>query len=135
MATRETHVLAILDRMLANVGRGLLGAVVVAVDGVVLASRLADQEQLDYLGAIAATVYGVTERTINEFKSGRLDETILKGNTGLLMVLPVNDQALLVLDLDQGANLGMARLEARIAVSALRGVLSAEAPLERAMGR
>lgn len=135
VATRETQVLSILDRMLANLGRDLLGVVVVAVDGVVLAARLADREQLEYLGAIAATVYGITERAIGEFKSGHLDETILKGSTGLLMVLPVSDQALLVIDLDQGGNLGMARLEARIAVAALRGVLKPEAALEHVMGR
>lgn len=133
MSSREGQVLAILDRMLANVGRGVLGAAVVASDGLVLASRLTDSGQIDYLGAIAATIYGVTERAVHEFKTGHVDETIIKANTGLLMVLPIADLGILVLDLDQGANLGMARLEARAAVVSLRTVLAATV-LERTIG-
>ena len=134
MPTREAQVLALLDRMLANIGRDVLGAVVVAPDGVVLASRLMKDEQIDYLGAIAATIYGVTARAVQEFKTGHVDETIIKANTGLLMVVPISEDGLLVLDLDQGANLGMARLEARATATTLRTILASRVSVERTVG-
>ena len=134
MATREEQVLAILDRMIANIGREALGAVTVATDGVVLAARVQDMTRLEQLGAIAAMVFGVTQRVSLDFKQGRLDETIIKADTGLLMVLPINQDSLIVLDLADGANLGMARLEARNALQTLRRVLGVVASQERAVG-
>lgn len=98
MATREEQVLTILDRMLANIGREALGAVTVATDGVVLAARVQDTTRLEQLGAVAAMVFGVTQRVSLDFKQGHLNETIIKADTGLLMVLPINQDSLIVLD-------------------------------------
>jgi predicted regulator of Ras-like GTPase activity (Roadblock/LC7/MglB family) len=132
--TRESQVLTILDRLISNVGRAMVGTAVVAPDGIVLAARLAESTRIEYLGALAATIYGITDRAVREFKSGHLDETIIKASTGLLMVVPISEHGLLVLDLEQGGNLGMARLEARAAVTALREVLSTHELLERSLG-
>jgi predicted regulator of Ras-like GTPase activity (Roadblock/LC7/MglB family) len=50
-------------------------------------------------------------------------ETIIDADGGLFMVLPAGDQSLLAINLKQGANLGMVRLEAREAAKEIGTVL------------
>jgi predicted regulator of Ras-like GTPase activity (Roadblock/LC7/MglB family) len=67
----------------------------------------------DRVGAVAATMIGVTKRISGELKIGSTEESIIKSSQGLFLVLPAGDQALLAVSLRQGANLGMVRIEAR----------------------
>lgn len=124
MRTREDEVVVLLDQMLARIGSEALGVMVVGTDGLVLSSRprniISSQE---HIGAVAATIYGVTERVSLDLKQGHLVETIIEAETGFLLVRPINHEAVLAIDLSLQANLGMARLEARRVVPRLRQVL------------
>ena len=117
MATRQEQVLAILDHLSLNAGNDVTGAVAVSMDGIVLASRMANEVNADRVGAVAATMVGVTRRVSGELKIGTTEETILRGTNGLFIVLPAGDQAMLAVNLKQGANLGLVRLEARDAAA------------------
>ena len=113
MASRQEQVLAVLDRLSNNVGSDISGAVAVSMDGIVLASRMSGEINADRVGAVAATMVGVTRRVSNELKIGATEEAIIRADNGLFMVLPAGDQSLLAVNLRQGANLGMVRIEAR----------------------
>jgi uncharacterized protein len=117
MATRQEQVLAILDRLAMNSGSEITGSVAVSMDGIVLASRMSSDINADRVGAVAATMVGVSRRVSNELKIGLTEEAILKSNNGLFIVLPAGDQAMLAVNLKQGANLGMVRIEARDAAA------------------
>jgi predicted regulator of Ras-like GTPase activity (Roadblock/LC7/MglB family) len=119
MATRQEQVLAILDRLSTNGGTDITGAVAVSMDGIVLASRMANEVNADRVGAVAATMVGVTRRVSGELKIGFPEEAIIKADNGLFMVLPAGDQSLLAVNLRHGANLGMVRIEAREAAAAI----------------
>ena len=119
MASRQEQVLAILDKLSSNAGTDVTGAVAVSMDGIVLASRMATEINADRVGAVAATMVGVTRRVSNELKIGLTEEAILKADNGLFMVLPAGEQNLLAVNLRQGANLGMVRIEAREAAQAI----------------
>ena len=119
MASRQDQVLAILDRLTANSGNDVSGAVAVSMDGIVLASRMSSDINADRVGAVAATMVGATRRVSAELKIGATEEAIIKSNNGLFMVLPAGDQSLLAVNLRQGANLGMVRIEAREAAVAI----------------
>ena len=119
MASRQEQVLAILDKLSSNAGSDVTGAVAVSMDGIVLASRMTTEVNADRVGAVAATMVGVTRRVSNELKIGATEEAILKADNGLFMVLPAGDQSLLAVNLKQGANLGMVRIEAREAAQAI----------------
>src|SRR5690349_17984761 len=119
MATRQEQVLAILDRLATNGGTDITGAVAVSMDGIVLASRMANEVNADRIGAVAATMVGVTRRVSGELKIGSPEEAIIKADNGLFMVLPAGDQSLLAVNLRHGANLGMVRIEAREAAAAI----------------
>ena len=119
MATRQEQVLAILDRLAVNGGSDITGSVAVSMDGIVLASRMANEVNADRVGAVAATMVGVTRRVSGELKIGFPEEAIIKADNGLFMVLPAGDQSLLAVNLRHGANLGMVRIEAREAAAAI----------------
>lgn len=123
MASRQDQVVAILDQLSSTGGTDITGAVAVGLDGIVLASRMANDVNADRVGAVAATMVGVTRRVSQELKIGTSEEMIIKAANGFFMVLPAGEQALLAINLKQGANLGMVRIEARDAAGAIGLVL------------
>jgi uncharacterized protein len=119
MSTRLEQITAILDRLSTNGGSDITGAVAVNTDGIVLASRMAGDHNADRVGAVAATMVGVTKRVSGDLKLGTAEETIIKAENGLFVVLPAGDQSLLAVNLRQGASLGIALIEAREAAAAI----------------
>lgn len=119
MSNRQTAILGALDRLASNLGNDISGAVAVSTDGIVLASRMSNEINAERVGAVAATMIGVTRRVSGELKIGIPEEAIIKANNGLFLVLPAGDQALLAVNLRQGANLGLVRIEARETASVI----------------
>ena len=52
-------------------------------------------------------------------KPGQAEESIIRADNGLLMVLPAGEQALLAVNMRQGAALGIVMIEARDAAAAI----------------
>lgn len=123
MSSKQEQIATVLDRFASNAGNDVAGVAAVSMDGIVLVSRMATDVNADRVGAVAATMMGVTRRVSGELKIGAAEETIIKSDNGLFLVLPVGDQSLLAVNLREGANLGMVRLEARDAVKAIGSVL------------
>jgi len=123
MTTRQEQVLEVLEQLMVNSGNDMLGAVAVSMDCIVLASRMATDVNADRVGAVAATMVGVTRRVSNELKIGLTEEAIIKADNGFFMVLPAGEQSLLAVTLRQGANLGMVRIEARDAATSISKIL------------
>ncbi len=123
MATRQEQIAAILEKLTANAGTDVGGVAAVGMDGIVLVSRMSADVNADRVGAVAATMMGVTRRVSGELKIGMPKETIIDADGGLFMVLPAGEQSLLAINLKQGANLGMVRLEAREAAKEIGTVL------------
>jgi uncharacterized protein len=123
MASRQEQIAEILDRLRSNAGSDVNGAAAVGMDGIVLVSRMSAEVNADRVGAVAATMMGVTRRVSGELKIGFPKETIIEADDGLFMVLPSGEQSLLAINLQQGANLGLVRLEAREASQEIGKVL------------
>lgn len=123
MASRQEQITDILERFATNAGNDVSGVAAVSMDGIVLVSRMAADVNADRVGAVAATMMGVTRRVSGELKLGLPEETIIKSGNGLFMVLPAGDHGLLAVNLRQGANLGMVRLEARDAAHSISQVI------------
>ena len=119
MSTRLEQITAILDRLSANGGADITAAVAVNMDGIVLASRVMGDTNPDRVGAVAASLVGMTKRVAGDLKIGNAEETILRADEGLFVVLPSGDQSLLAVNLRGGANLGIALIEAREAAAAI----------------
>jgi len=123
MPSRQEQIAVVLERLLANTGSDVTGVAAVSMDGIVLVSRLSADVNEDRLGAVAATMMGVTRRVSGELRIGAAEEIIMKAREGLFMVFPIGEQNLLAVHMRQGANLGLVRLEAREAAAAINRVL------------
>jgi predicted regulator of Ras-like GTPase activity (Roadblock/LC7/MglB family) len=123
MATRQEQISEVLDKLRANAGPEVGGVAAVGMDGIVLVSRMSTEVNADRVGAVAATMMGVTRRVSGELKIGLPKETIIDADGGLFMVLPAGDQSLLAINLQKGANLGMVRIEAREASKEIGNIL------------
>jgi hypothetical protein len=123
MSTRQEQIAAILDQLRTNAGTDVAGVAAVGMDGIVLVSRMSSDVNADRVGAVAATMMGVTRRVSGELKIGSIKETIIDADEGLFMVLPASSQSLLAITLRKGANLGMVRIEGREAAQEIGKVL------------
>jgi hypothetical protein len=123
MASRQEQLAGVLEQLAANAGSDVAGVAAVGMDGIVLVSRMSAEVNADRVGAVAATMMGVTRRVSGELRIGVPEETIIKSDNGLFMVLPAGDQSLLAINLREGANLGMVRLEARSAAQEIGRLL------------
>lgn len=119
MSTRLEQITAILDRLSVSGGADLMAAVAVNMEGIVLASRVLGDANADRIGAVAASFVGMTKRVAGDLKIGNAEETILRADDGIFVVLPSGDQSLLAVNLRGGANLGITLLEAREAAAAI----------------
>jgi len=119
MSTRLEQITAILDRLSANGGADITAAVAVNTDGIVLASRMLGDANPDRVGAVAASIVGMIKRFAGDLKIGVAEEAILKADEGMFVVMPSGDQSMLAVNLRQGANLGIALIEAREAAAAI----------------
>jgi uncharacterized protein len=122
--SRQEQLATALERLAASLGTDMSGAVAVSTDGIVLASRISSEINADRVGAVAATMIGVTKRVSSELKIGSTEEAIIKSSNGLFLVLPAGEQSLLAISLRQGANLGLVRIEARDTAEAISRALS-----------
>lgn len=123
MATRQEQIAEILDRLNTNAGADVAGVAAVGMDGIVLVSRMSAEVNADRVGAVAATMMGVTRRVSGELRIGAPKETIIDADNGLFMVLPAGEQSLLAVSLRRNANLGMVRIEAREAAKEIGRIL------------
>jgi hypothetical protein len=123
MASRQEQLAAILEQFQNNAGNDVAGVAAVGMDGIVLVHRMSADVNADRVGAVAATMMGVTRRVSGELRMGAPEETIIKSGGGLFMVLPAGDQSLLAVNLREGANLGLVRIEARDAANQIGGVI------------
>jgi hypothetical protein len=121
--TRQDQIAQVLDQLRENSGNDVIGVAAVGMDGIVLVSRMSADVNADRVGAVAATMIGVTRRVSNELRIGMPDEAIIQADKGLFMVIPASDQSLLAVNLRHGANLGMVRLEARDAAEKINRIL------------
>lgn len=124
MASRSELLAGILDQLVSNNSIDVAGAAVISTDGMLLGSRMGPDVNADRVGAIAATMMGVTVRVVNDLKIGKAEETIIRADNGYLVVVPVTNQVVLAITLRPHANLGMIRLEAREAGQAIAVAMS-----------
>jgi hypothetical protein len=124
MSSRQEQITAVLEELSRSAGNDIAGITAVSMDGIVLVSKMSADVNADRVGAVAATMMGVTRRVSGELKIGLTEETIIKAGNGLFMVLPAGAQSLLAVNLRQGANLGLVRIEARDAAKAIGQIVA-----------
>ncbi len=107
--SREQMMVEIL-RELRSEGSGIEAAVLISSDAMPLASDLSDSIDEELLSATASTLIAAGERVARDLSRGDLDQLYLRGEAGDLVVVRVNDHAILACTVDKQSKLGMTLL-------------------------
>jgi predicted regulator of Ras-like GTPase activity (Roadblock/LC7/MglB family) len=90
----------------------ITGVMVASTDGLSLASDLPEAEAAR-AAAMAATALGLGKRIAQTSGLGGLEEVVVRGQSGYLVVYSAGDKGVLAVAAPMGANLGLIHLEAR----------------------
>jgi predicted regulator of Ras-like GTPase activity (Roadblock/LC7/MglB family) len=87
---------------------------VVSMDGLMLASALPPGTNDDDVAAISATLLGLGERTVQEFKQGKLEQVYVKGDGGYTIITNTGQDNVLVVVTNEVAKLGVIFLHIKL---------------------
>lgn len=92
---------------------------VVSVEGVNIGSFLPNGINDERLSSMSAAMAGLGARIAMELGRGSLDHLMIKGESGFILMMSVNDEAVLTSVVNDEANLGLLLLDMRRAASDL----------------
>lgn len=96
---------------------------VVSVDGLTMASALPSDIEEDRVSAMSAAMLSLGERIANELGRGVLDQVYIKGQTGYVILMSIEREAVLTVLARDKAKLGLLFLDMRRAAEDLEKIL------------
>ncbi len=98
---------------------GVIGALLVGKDGLVVASTLLEEEDAEVLGAMAAAMYGTLAKACERIGVGGLANSIVEANEGTIQLMEAEDLLLVVIT-ERKVNIGYVKIEMRRASKRIR---------------
>ena len=95
----------------------------VSVEGLLIASDLQSDLEDERISAMSAAMLGLGERIAMELKRGALNEFLIRGDLGFVILLSVSDEAVLTVLATEEAKLGLVLLDMRRTAEELRSEL------------
>lgn len=120
MGKTRTEQLAECLRDLQASSADVEGAAVVSVDGLSMASSLAASIEEDRVSAMSAAMLSLGERIAGELGRGRLEQCLVKGVDGLVILMAVGEEAVLTVLARPQTRLGLVLLDMTRTVEALQ---------------
>ena len=120
--SREQMMLDILGELRSD-GNGVQAVVLISSDAMALASVMPDDMEEELMSATASSLIAAGERVAEELARGSLDQVYLRGGEGDLVVVKVNDDALLACTVDNAAKMGMTLLEVNRCAQKLAAII------------
>jgi predicted regulator of Ras-like GTPase activity (Roadblock/LC7/MglB family) len=95
----------------------------VSVDGLTMASALPANVEEDRVSAMSAAMLSLGERIATELGRGKLDQVYIKGQTGYVILMSIEREAVLTVLARDRAKLGLLFLDMRRATEDLANLL------------
>ena len=111
----EDRLLAI-ETLLKNVTSRIVdieGLSCVTKDGLPIASALSTDADEDRISAMTAAMLSLAERVVQELNRGEMDQQIIKGSRGYVIIMDAGEHAVLAGIARKGAKLGLILLDMR----------------------
>lgn len=121
MATKTQQLKEVLESVKAEFPDA--DVTIVASDGTVFASSVSGSDATR-IGAMIATIIGLSRRACQTLKRGEATEALLKGSEGFISIYPAGTKANLGVTTKSEANLGMLNLVGREAAEKIQEILS-----------
>ncbi len=112
---RHPRIQKMIDRLkaLQASSQEVQAAALVSTDGLVIASVLPEGVEEDRVSAMSAAMLGLGERIANEFTLGAVEQVMVKGEQGYIILMAVGDDAVLTIWVNNLAKLGVVLLDMR----------------------
>ena len=98
-------------------------AAIVSVDGLSMASSLPANIEEDRVSAMSAAMLSLGERISSELGRGELEQVMVKGENGYVILTAVGEEAVLTVLARQDAKLGLIFLDVNRTVEALSSIV------------
>jgi uncharacterized protein len=98
-------------------------AAIVSVDGLSMASSLPADIEEDRVSAMSAAMLSLGERISSELGRGELEQVMVKGESGYVILTAVGEEAVLTVLARKDAKLGLIFLDVNRTVEALSGLV------------
>lgn len=115
------------EEMLRNILSELNGmsadieaSAIISTDGLIISALLPSSMDEDRVGAMAAAMLSLGERTAEELGRGELEQVLIKGNNGYVMMLHAGRETVLSVVAKSSAKLGLIFLDAKRAADAIK---------------
>lgn len=96
---------------------------VVSVDGLMMASNFPAGLEEDRVGAMAASLLGMSERASKELDRGALQQIFVRGQGGNVVIMAAGPEGVLVVLCSQNAKLGLIFLDMQRAAQELAKII------------
>ena len=100
-------------RRLNSISGEIDASAVMSGDGLSIASALGDGVDDDRFGAMCASLLALADRTVKEISRGDLKQVLVEGTEGSMLIVRINEKAVLAVSAQSTANIGRVFLEAR----------------------
>jgi predicted regulator of Ras-like GTPase activity (Roadblock/LC7/MglB family) len=96
---------------------------VLSMDGLMMASMLPASMDEDRVGAMSAAMLSLGDRTAKELARGELEQVLIKGHKGYILLTHAGSEAVLTVLCKPNARLGLVFLDVKRAAEAISKVL------------
>lgn len=106
-------------RLLRTSTPDILGAVVINMDGFVIASVIPSDADEDLIAGMSASLLGVSERITADLMGAETEQVFVRSAQGYIVLSAISDEAAVVLLISRTAKLGLIFLEIKRAAAQL----------------
>ncbi len=121
IASRTDRITKQLDRLRA-LSPDIDGVAFVSIEGLIIASSIAEELDGERLGAMSAAMLALGERIAAELGRGALDQVMIKGEAGYAVLMTVDETSVFCVLAGEEAKLGLVYLDMQRALSELRAL-------------
>lgn len=101
---------------------------IISSDGLMMAALLPNTVDEDRVGAMSAAMLSLGDRTARELARGALDQVLIKGEKGYVLMVQAGADAVLTVMAKPNAKLGLVFLDVRRAADAIGRILGQQEP-------
>lgn len=96
---------------------------IISIDGLMMAAMLPQGLDEDRVGAMSAAILSLGDRTAAELGRGSLEQVLVKGNAGYVLMTHAGEEAVLTVLATPQAKLGLIFLDVKRAASSIAKVI------------
>lgn len=119
---RSEMLKAILDE-LNGTSADIEASGIVSTDGLMMAAALPSGLDEDRVGAMSAAMLSLGDRTAQELERGSLEQVLIKGDRGYIIMIYAGDEAVLTVMAKPNAKLGLIFLDVKRAAENIAEIL------------